>query len=1227
MSADSPPTVWEDRVDQVCDAFEAACQAGAHPVIEDYLQTLTEGERTVLVRELILLDAHYRRAAGDSPRATDYLARFPTLDPTWVEEALAAEAARPGVLAVPGYEILELIGRGGMGVVYKARQVPLNRLVALKMILGDVHAPPEATARFRREAETVARLQHANIVQIHEVGEHNGRLFLALEYVAGGSLAAWQGGQPQPPREAARLLLVLARAVQYAHECQVIHRDLKPANILIQESGVRGQRLTPDSCLKIADFGLAKRLDEDSGQTRSGALLGTPSYMAPEQAGGRVQEVGPAADVYALGAILYELLTGHPPFRGSTVVETLEQVRSQEPVRPRQLLPRTPRDLETICLKCLEKDPGRRYGSAQELAEELERFLADRPILARPIGALGRLGRWCRRNPALATATGLAVVGLVAAAIIGTVLAVLQGRAADQFRRDRDTIQDQSRKSERLAAVFALERGQELGERGEDDGALLTFARALRSARVAEDRELEQTIRTNLAALALQVYPLRATLRADGPVHAAALSPDGKRVLTGGANGHARLWEAATGRLMGDPLVHDGPVLAVAFSPDGRTLLTGSQDRSARLWSAQGNLLATLAHGSPVVVTAFREDSKVILTASGDGRARLWDATSGKALHLPSLDLPAVLRLAVFSPDGRRIVTVGTRPRDVQPQNITPARLWDPETGRPLSERLGNRVILAAAFSPDSKTLFTGGDTLTEWNASTGERLGEVLPIQREVRAVAYSPDGRLRVAGGQSGLYIWKPAPGNRNPPARKLLHRAGVSAVAFRPDAEVVATGSPDGAVRLWDVASGQLLGRPLGHQGTIVALAFSPDGRTLLTRGDDLQARLWDVSPSATGRVLPLQTPPFKPESFAHVFAAFSPDGTTFLTGGDGTIQLWDAATTSPRSAPLAVGKCAVYSPDGKFLLAGSGESAQLWDVMQTRRQGPALPHNSTLRAVTFSPDGQSALTTGSDANVWLWNVTTGQPRIPPLVHPGPVRDAIFSPDGNTILTCAEDGVVRLWDAVSGQSRGELTQPAGVAGALFSPDGKYVLTRSVQQVQIWNAKTQQPLELPLEHQSAVRCAAFAPDSRTIVTGTEDGTARIWKVGGPGVGLLLRHRERVNVVAFSPDGGTVLTATEDGSVRLWEANTGRALTPSLRHAQRVPAAAFAPDGRQILAVSSDHVACLWPVPSPLTGSVEQIETWVEVLTGAELDADGVVRELDDVSWTERRRRLLGNQ
>jgi serine/threonine-protein kinase len=365
-------------------------------------------------------------------------------------ETIAVRAISLPQLA--GYEVLSLLGQGGMGVVYKARQIRLNRLVALKMILSGPQANPQELTRFQIEAEAVARLQHPHIVQIYEVGEQEGRPYFALEFVDGGSLERKLDGTPLPAARSAALVETLARAMQYAHEHGVVHRDLKPANVL----------LTPDGTPKITDFGLAKRLDTDTGQTQTGAIMGTPSYMAPEQAAGQAKAVGPAADVYALGAILYEAITGRPPFKAASVLDTLEQVRTQEPVAPVRLQPRLPRDLETICLRCLEKEPQKRYGSALALAEDLRRFQAGEPIEARPVGTGERVVKWARRRPtaaALVAVSGLAVVSLL---LGGLAYQVRLRRALEEAQHERQRAETYFVKAREAVDELLTEVGDEL---------------------------------------------------------------------------------------------------------------------------------------------------------------------------------------------------------------------------------------------------------------------------------------------------------------------------------------------------------------------------------------------------------------------------------------------------------------------------------------------------------------------------------------------------------------------------------------------------------------------------------------------------------------------------------------------------------------------------------------------------------------------------------------------
>jgi serine/threonine protein kinase len=521
----TPPVVGSESI-------PAAAASYVLPLLDEQRRRWRQGERVLIEAYLdrepalrnnveSLLDLVYnevilRELDGETPRLEEYLERFPTIAAQLrlqfeVDQALQASELLPSKPSeasgmyfaasratanqsgawptIPGYSILGVLGRGGMGVAYKAWDLRLKRLVALKTIRSGDSADPEEQSRLRAEAETVARLHHPQIVQIYEVGEHEGRPFCALEFVDGGSLADKLNGMPWPGDEAARLIEVLARTIHYAHVHGVIHRDLKPANILLERKSEtqnpQSEKEISDSVSnvqfrfsdfhpKVTDFGLAKHLDVDTGQTKSGAILGTPSYMAPEQAAGKSKEIGPAADVYALGAILYEMLTGRPPFRAAAMLETLELVRSAEPVAPRRLQPHLPRDLETVCLKCLEKDPKGRYQSARAVAEELQRYLRKEPIRARPVNTLYRALRWCRREPALAAASGVAVTGVLCALGLALGLAIQQSRAALRLREEVARA-EQAEQDAVASAAKAREDEQRAKLSAEESRAVLGF--------------------------------------------------------------------------------------------------------------------------------------------------------------------------------------------------------------------------------------------------------------------------------------------------------------------------------------------------------------------------------------------------------------------------------------------------------------------------------------------------------------------------------------------------------------------------------------------------------------------------------------------------------------------------------------------------------------------------------------------------------------------------------
>ncbi|MBM79222.1 MAG: hypothetical protein CMJ78_01355, partial [Planctomycetaceae bacterium] len=616
------------------------------------------------------------------------------------------------------YELLQEIARGGMGVVYKARQSRLNRTVALKMILSGQLASQDDVQRFYIEAEAAASLEHPGIVPIYEIGEHEGQHFFSMGFIDGAGLDVQVKDGPMPPREAAAITQQVCEAIAYAHSQNVIHRDLKPANVLIDGTGQA----------KVTDFGLAKKTDADSGLTGTGQILGTPGYMPPEQASGETDTIGPAADIYSLGAILYALLTGRPPFQSANVMDTLVAVLEQEPVSPRQLNPALDQDLETICLKCLEKDAGRRYATTDELVAELGRYLNGEPIHARPIGKLERGWRWCKRKPALAGLGGLAVLLLLTLGIGGPLVALQQSALRTEAVTAQNDAERQRQKAarERQVAVSAekkseVERRKAVASREQTEATLARSNYFLAQARwdnnrVADARELLQrvpqrhrNIEWYLARWQFQGSDV-ALYGHTGSVLSVSFSPDGTRIASGSRDNTIRLWDALTGEELHTLKGHTDEVLSVSFSPDGTRIASGSDDNTIRSWDAStGEELHTLkGHTHDVLSVSFSPDGTRIASGSWDNTIRMWDASTGEELHTLKGHTGSVFSVS-FSPDGTRIAS-GSDDNTI--------RLWDASTGEEPHNLKGHTYgVSSVSFSPDGNRIASGSyeQTVKMW--------------------------------------------------------------------------------------------------------------------------------------------------------------------------------------------------------------------------------------------------------------------------------------------------------------------------------------------------------------------------------------------------------------------------------------------------------------------------------------------------------------------------------
>jgi WD40 repeat protein/predicted Ser/Thr protein kinase len=1025
------------------------------------------------------------------------------------------------------YNLLSVVGRGGMGTVYKAHHRTLKRVVALKVTRAGHPSSAKAARRFEIEAAAVAKLDHPHIVPIYETGEANGCHFYAMAFVEGKSLAHLVAASPLPARHAAKLMWPVAQAIAHAHTQGVIHRDLKPDNILLDASG------RP----RITDFGVAKCVDTDSRLTQAGEVVGTPGYMSPEQALGHTDHVGPLSDVYSLGATFYCLLTGRPPFQAATALDTMQLVVERDPVSPRQLNPAVDRDLETICLKCLEKPPERRYVSATALAEDLQRFLEGRPIMARPVGALEKAIRWCRRNRYVAASlASLVTVFLAAFALVswsywrteGALREQARQRAAANEARDDARRHEQAERWERyradMTAVASAFQSQNV-----------TVARQAIEAAPPEHRNWEwQHFRHRLEQSRLTLP------RHGGDVEFVRFVGNGRLVTY---DGQLRVWDVSTGRVtrvLDD--YHPVAWAVVDSDPGGRLLAYPTGDNEIVLWDMAADHTRTVLRGceGPTGCLRFSQDGTSLAVCTHRYQVTVWDTTTGHCLRSWFFHEGQQDRLGFDLSSNHQLLVSNFADGT--------ARLWDTQTARRQASLSGHQArVMCAAFNQGLSRVVTSegypANVLRLWDAQTGNQVALLRGHGNEAHGVQFSPDGkRLASCSFDQTARLWDGMTGA--PIATLAGHFGRVMAVAFSPDSSRLVSASQDHTLRLWDATSGALIAVLCGHTADVVTVAFSPDGSSIASGSADGTARLWDARLAEHTGILRGH------KSFVYS-AVFLPDGERVASASwDGTVRLWDATAGQETAAmrypkPTLVNSVAVH-PGGTWLATvGRDNAVRLWDLDRRQEVHHWVLHTEHWQdtRVTFSHRGDLLAAGGADGVVHVWDVRSRETRAVLRGHRAAAHDVAFSPDDRWLVSGGADGdgSVRVWDLESREQAHVLEgHGAGVTAVAFSPDGSVLASGSRDgTARLWNTRTWQQLA-SLQHGTIVYALAFTPDGTRLATGCADNSIRLWDVPTRQEVVELRgHGSYVKALAFSPDGTRLVSASGDGTLRVWDTLT----------------------------------------------------------------------------------------
>jgi WD40 repeat protein/serine/threonine protein kinase len=1076
--------------------------------------------------------------------------------------ALAATTELQPDLPLGDYRIVREIGRGGMGVVYEAVQVSLGRRVALKVLPVEAARDAKLRARFQRESRAAAQLHHSNIVPVFEVGQEGNASFYAMQYIQGqsldlviqelrqlrassGEMVCQDGGaaagavarslltgqfEPAPAldatidaplelgeaatgacpagttaapvalpgsselssvatdyrrycRQVARIGLQVAEALAYAHGRGIVHRDIKPSNLLLDSVGL----------VWVSDFGLAKT--QEQALTETGDVVGTLRYMAPERFGG---ECDARADVYALGLTLYELLLLRPAFDAPDRLHLIDQIGHQEPARPRGIDPRIPRDLETILMKAIEKEPRRRYASAEVMAEDLRRFLADEPIRARRLGPLERLGRWGRRNP-LVAGLSAAVVLVTALGFAGVFGQMQVARAnAVQAHQERDEVRALNHRLQRTLYAAHMNLAKQAWDAADIERVVELLEEHGPKAGEPDLRGFEWRYLYRLCHADLL------TLKGlTGRVSRVAYSPDGKRLAGAGGDRTVKVWDAQTGQEL-LTLKDEGG--GVAFSPDGKRLVTGR-----KVWDTQtGRELLTLKGGHGVT---FSPDSKRLAGAGGEpgkpGEVKVWDAQTGQEL-LSLQGHTGQVNSVTFSPDGKRLASADNYPDYL-------VKVWDAQTGQELCSIKGGGWDVA--YSPDGKRLASnsGDMTVKVWDAQTGQELLTCKGHTGQVNSIVFSPDGkRLASTSGDRTVKVWDAQTGQELFTFKK--HTGVPWKVVFSPDGTRLASGTWDGTVKVWDATTSQEARTFRGPTGSVRSVAFSPDAKRLASGSNT-----WDDTKKA-----------------------YVP----------GEVKVWEAQTGQElRSCQGHTGEVTsvVFSPDGKRLAsAAADKTVKVWEAQTGQELRTCQGHTGIVSMVAFSADGKRLASASEDKTVKVWDAQTGQEIVAFKGHTGLVQSVAFSPDGKRLASAAGEqrpagrggeGEVKVWDAQTGQEilTWKVNLSPGRPHVAFSPDGKRLASTS-SLLKVWDAQTGQELLSLKGHTGHISSVVFSPDGKRLasssgsVANRQGGEVKVWDAQTGQELLTLKGGGLGRIGAFSPNGHW-LVSVAGGTVKIYDA------------------------------------------------------------------------------------------